>query len=149
MSWSLGNIFGEKFKMLKIRGFYLTCISKNLKNKKGEEKQFPLWLSGLWTLPYSTLALCRGECWIPNIAQWIKGFGIDGAAAEVTAEARIQPLAQELPYVLGAAIKKREREKREKRMIFRSILMRYKPDWNLGLTERYKLRWLSQPILFL
>ena len=37
--------------------------------------------------------------------QWVKGSGITAAVAESIAVAWIQSLAQELPYVTGAAIK--------------------------------------------
>ena len=37
------------------------------------------------------------------------GLGVAAAVAEVTAPARIQFLAWELPYVVGAAIRKKKR----------------------------------------
>ena len=43
---------------------------------------------------------------IPRPVQWIKGFGVAAAVAQVTAVAQIQCLAQELPYAVGAAIKR-------------------------------------------
>ena len=42
---------------------------------------------------------------VPTVVQWIKNLT---AAAQVTAEARVQSLAQELPYALGAAFKKKK-----------------------------------------
>ena len=36
--------------------------------------------------------------------QWVKGSSIATAAAQVTAAAKIQSLAQELPYGMSAAI---------------------------------------------
>ena len=45
----------------------------------------------------------RGVCLIPGSAQWVKGSSV--AVLWVVAAARIQSLAQELPYALGAAIK--------------------------------------------
>ena len=35
-------------------------------------------------------------------AQWVKGSGIAAVVAQVEAVARIQSLAQELPYAVGA-----------------------------------------------
>ena len=43
---------------------------------------------------------------IPGVVQWVKGSGVATAVAQVVAVAWIQPLAQEFPYALGAAIKK-------------------------------------------
>ena len=42
---------------------------------------------------------------VPTVAQWVKGSNI--AAATV----QIQPLAPELPYTSGSAIKKKKRKK--------------------------------------
>lgn len=52
------------------------------------------------------LSSYRGKGSTPGAAQWIKGSSIALAAAYVAAVARIQPLALELPYTLGSAIKK-------------------------------------------
>ena len=53
----------------------------------------------------SSSGCCRGAGLIPGVAQWVKGFGVAAAVAQVTAGAQIQSLAQELPYTMGAAIK--------------------------------------------
>ena len=44
---------------------------------------------------------------IPGPVQWVKGSGVAAAVVQVAAVAWSQPLAQELPYVTGVAIKKR------------------------------------------
>ena len=44
----------------------------------------------------------------PSPTQWVKGSSIAAAMAWVTAEAQIQSLAQELPYAMGTAIKKKK-----------------------------------------
>ena len=51
---------------------------------------------------------------IPDPAQWVKGSGIAALAGEATSVAQIQSLAQELPYATGAAIKKRETDRKNK-----------------------------------
>ena len=43
-----------------------------------------------------------------SLVQWIKGPGIAIAAVEVTTVAKIQSLVRELPYAMGAIIKKRK-----------------------------------------
>ena len=53
---------------------------------------------------------CRGVNSIPSLAQQVKGSGVATAAAKVAAAAGIQSLAQELPYAMGAAIKKIKRK---------------------------------------
>ena len=50
---------------------------------------------------------------IPSLVQWVKGSGIGAAVSWVTAAAQIQSLAWEIPYAAGAAIKKKEREKKK------------------------------------
>ena len=52
---------------------------------------------------------------IPDLAHWVKGSGIATAVAQVSAVARIQPLAQELPNATGEAIKKKKKERKEKK----------------------------------
>ena len=44
---------------------------------------------------------------ISGPAQWVKGCSMAAAAAQVSAAARIQSLAWELPYAKGVAIKKK------------------------------------------
>ena len=57
--------------------------------------EFPRWRSGLmWRLVFD-----------PQPGQWVKGSSIATAVGWVTAVARIQSLAQELPYAAGVAIK--------------------------------------------
>ena len=42
-------------------------------------------------------------------------FGFDVAVAVASAAALLQPLAWELPYATGAAIKRKKKKKKEKR----------------------------------
>ena len=55
---------------------------------------------------------CRGKGSIPGLAQWIKGSSIAAAVAEAAPLARIQTLAQELPYTVGDPIKKKKKKER-------------------------------------
>ena len=48
---------------------------------------------------------------IPGPAQWVKGSSVAIAAAQVETVARIQSLVQEVPYTMGAAIKKTKQNK--------------------------------------
>ena len=49
----------------------------------------------------------RGMGSIPGLARWFIGSSISAAVAEVVAEAWIQSVAQDLPYAMGVAIKKK------------------------------------------
>ena len=62
-------------------------------------QEFPLWHCGLRT-PLQRLRLLQRYRFDPCPVWWVKRIDI------ATAEAQIQPLAQELPYATGAAIKK-------------------------------------------
>ena len=57
--------------------------------------------------------------WIPGLAQWVKGLALVWLWYRPGAAAPIQPLAWELPYVTGAALKrqtiKRKKEKKRKK----------------------------------
>ena len=44
----------------------------------------------------------------PGLAQWVKASSVAAPGA------RIQSLTRELPYVIGAAIKKKKKEKEKK-----------------------------------
>ena len=46
------------------------------------------------------------------MARWVKESGVAKAAAEVTAAAWIQSLAQELPYALGEVIEKKKKKEK-------------------------------------
>ena len=48
---------------------------------------------------------------VPSLEQWVKESGVAAAVAWVTAPARIQSLAWELAYAVGAAIKKKKKKK--------------------------------------
>lgn len=45
---------------------------------------------------------------LPGLPQWVKGSSI--TAVEVAVPARLQSLAQELSYVMGAATKKKKKK---------------------------------------
>lgn len=47
----------------------------------------------------------------PSSRAWVKdpGFGIAAAVAQVAAATQIRPLAQELPYAIGVAKKKKNK----------------------------------------
>ena len=55
----------------------------------------------------SGLSHCGGAVSVTGPAQWVKGSGVASASAQVTAVAWIHPLAQEHPYAMGVAIKKK------------------------------------------
>ena len=55
-------------------------------------------------------AVVQSAGWIPGLEQWAKGSGIATAVVLVTATARIQSLAWELPDAASAAFKKKIRE---------------------------------------
>ena len=61
---------------------------------------------------------CGGVGSIPNLAQRVKGSSIAATMARVAAAARIQLLAWELPYAMGASI-----NRKKKSMIFRCKLL--------------------------
>ena len=87
--------------------------------------EFPLWFSKLWTQG----CLCEDVLSLPS--QWVKDTVLPQAAMEVTdvpqiwccpwlwlrpaAAALVQPLAQELPYATGRAIKKKKKKKKKKK----------------------------------
>ena len=48
---------------------------------------------------------------IPSQELWVKGSSIATAVVQVAAVAGIQSLAQELPYIAGAALKKKTKKK--------------------------------------
>ena len=56
---------------------------------------------------------------IPSPAQWVKGSGIAAALVWVTAVARIQSLARELPYAKDVA----KKEKKKVRLTDRSLVL--------------------------
>ena len=48
---------------------------------------------------------------IPGPVQWVKGSSFAPSVTQVMAATKIQSLAQELPYLAGAAIKKKKKKK--------------------------------------
>ena len=67
------------------------------------------WVKNL-TVAAALVSRCRGIGLISSQAQWVKGSSVAAAAAtvQVQAAAQIQSLAQELPYAMGVAIKKKK-----------------------------------------
>ena len=63
-------------------------------------------LLALWVKNCSNSGHCGGMGSIPGPAQWVKGSTVATAATQVTAEAQLPSLAQELPYAVDVAIKK-------------------------------------------
>ena len=61
----------------------------------------PAGLQCIKNLECSGSGCCGGVNSIPGLVQWVKEFSIAAAAAQ------IQSLAQELPYAIGVAIKKK------------------------------------------
>ena len=70
----------------------------------GTIQEVTLWLSGL-RIGLEQLSCYGGTGSIPGLAQWVKGFSVAIAEAQVAAVAWIQFLARELPNAVGAAIK--------------------------------------------
>ena len=68
-------------------------------DKEDVVQEFSLWCRGLKI----QLQQLRGTTLIPSPAQWVKGSGT------AVAVARIQLLAQELPYAAGAAIRRKKK----------------------------------------
>ena len=65
-----------------------------------------------WVKNPTTVAQVAVEAQVQSQPQAvIKESGIPAAMVQVTAKARIQSLAQELPYAKGAALKRRERDR--------------------------------------
>ena len=53
-------------------------------------------------------------CSIPGLAQWVKDLALPWLWRRPAAAALIQPLAQELPYTTGAALKEEKKKKKKK-----------------------------------
>ena len=81
---------------------------------------------------------------IPGLVQWVIRSSISAAATQVTAVAQIQLLAPELPYAMGAAIKKKKKKKippgrsiwesgitKKRRIIIYSLMTRTKKYFNV------------------
>ena len=93
-------------------------------SKSFHDGEFLLWLSRLRTQH----CLCEDAGSIPGLTQWVKDLAMPQAAAKVTDAAQmrcccscgtvhipaapIQPLAQELPYAAGMAIKTKKKKSR-------------------------------------
>ena len=57
---------------------------------------------------FSGSGYCGGMCLIPGLVQWVKE-SVATAVVYVAPVAQIQSLIQELPYAVGAAIKKKKK----------------------------------------
>ena len=53
--------------------------------------------------------LCEDVSSIPGLVQWVKDLALPQTVAYVSPAAPIQPLAQELPYATGVAIKRKKK----------------------------------------
>ena len=56
---------------------------------------------------------------IPGLAQWVKDLALPQAVVQVTDEALIQPLAWELPYAAGVAVKRKKKKSISPSMLFK------------------------------
>ena len=84
-----------------IKNTYSSAIKRQITQlKTGQE--FPLWLRGVRT----QCCLCEDVGLIPGLTWWLKDPVLPQAAAQVADAALIQPLAWELPYATGVAIKR-------------------------------------------
>ena len=72
---------------------------------KKQTRSFCLWLSGLRTQHN----VCEDAVLIPGLSPWIKDLVLSQAAAWVAAAAPVPPLARELPYASGVALKKKKK----------------------------------------
>ena len=65
--------------------------------------------TGIWGVPSVApwIKNLTAAAWV-TMEVWVKGSGVATAAAQITAGARIQFMAQERPYDMGAAIKKKK-----------------------------------------
>ena len=63
-----------------------------------------MWLIGLRTQS----SLCEDVGLISGLIHWVKDLALRQATAYVSAAAPIQPLAWELPYATGAAVKRKK-----------------------------------------
>ena len=77
---------------------------------KNRIQDFPLWQSELWIWLQQPGLLwrCRFD---PCPDGWVKGYGVAAAAAQVSAAAWIQSLAQKCPYATSVAIKLKKKKK--------------------------------------
>lgn len=65
---------------------------------------------------------------IPSPAQWVKGSSIAAVAAQVTAVAQFQSLAQELPRVIGVDRQTNQSLQVLKILLFHEYLQYVKPE---------------------
>ena len=71
--------------------------------------EFLSWLNGLRTQH----SIDEDVGWIPGLAQWVIDLVLPWLWCRPAAAALIGPLARELPYVTGAAVKRKRKTKNQ------------------------------------
>jgi len=74
-------------------------------------QRFPGWHSRLKT-QCCLCCLCGGSILIPGLAQWVKDLVLPQLCHSLQLQLRFYPLAWELSYTVGTAIKKKKERKK-------------------------------------
>ena len=85
----------------------------NIKTKYSKLREFLLWLSGLRTQH----SVCEDVASVLGFAQWVKNPLLSQAVA------LIGPLAGELPYAMGVAVKRKQKHGKHRSLVFGLILL--------------------------